>query len=812
MRVSYEWLQDYVDIPWTVGQLADKMTMVGLMVETMEPLAAGVDDIVVGEVRRLERHPDAEQLHVATVSDGVSELTIVTGAPNTAVGQKVALARPGVRLPGGELIERVQLRGIHSEGMLCSEAELGVGDDSSGIWVLPPEVVVGRSVVDVMGLNDTVLHLEVYPNRPDCLSVIGVAREVAALLGQRVRLPDLSLNELDCRAADVTVVQVADNSLCPRYTARILENVSVGPSPAWLQQRLRVAGMRSVNNVVDVTNFVMWEWGQPLHAFDFDEITEGRIIVRRADAGESVITLDGAERALTEEMLVIADAERTVAVAGVMGAANSEVTAATKRILLEAATFHPVSVRRTAQQFGLRTEASHRFEKGLDPNIVPQAATRAAQLMQQLTGADVLAGSADHCAQPVQPWTVTCRPERVRSLLGIDIDAEQIAAHLTALELEVEQSSTRSEGNKAKRSLSVTVPTFRPDIRHEVDLIEEVARLFGYDEVPADLPGGVFAVARQSEPLPVLDRARELLVAGGLSECMNYSFVARDTADKLRLGEGDERTSVIELRNPLKEDQAVMRTTLLGGLLETAARNRARRNTSVHLFEIGAVFFPQSLPLTELPREARRIGVLMTGALPERHWGRKSTETTFFHVKGIVERLCSGLGLQPSFAVADEPALHPGRGASVAIAGKPGGYVGELHPDVAAAYDMDGVRLYVAELDADLLAEIATGLRMTSARLPRFPALERDIALVVPKTVPAAAIEQVLYEQGGTLLRDVQLFDVYEGAQVEAGHKSLAYALTLRSPERTLTDDDANVVMQRIEAALADQFGVHLRG
>lgn len=802
MRVSYKWLQDYVDIAWTVEELAERLTMAGLMVETMAPLATGIDDVVVAEVTGLERHPDAEQLWIATVTDGVSERIVVTGAPNVTVGEKYPLAKPGVTLPGGGLIETATLRGVESAGMLCSEAELGAGEEAGGLWTLPPDVVVGRPVVDELGLDDTVLHLEVYPNRPDCLSVIGIAREVAALTGQRVRLPDRNLETSNRQAADVAKVRIEDEALCARYSARIIEGVAVGPSPAWLQQRLRVAGMRSINNIVDVTNFVMWEWGQPLHAFDFDRLNGGSIVVRRAHASESVTTLDEQERELQDDTLVIADEERVVAMAGVMGAANSEVTEETSTLLLEAAAFDPVSVRRTAQRFGLRTDASHRFEKGLDPNLVAAASVRAAQLMQQVAGGHVLAGSVDVYPEPVQPWTVGCRPERVRSLLGVDVEDEIIVQHLEALELAVEQ-----DGDE----LLATIPTFRPDLRREADLIEEVARMYGYDNVPARLPGGAFDVARQSAPLPLLDDARQLLIGAGLLETMTYSFVSGDVPERLGWPSDDARRRMIPVRNPLTEDTAVMRTTLISGLLDVAGHNRAHRNTAVHIFEIGAIFLGDELPLSKLPEEARRIGILMTGDLPERHWGRKPVAATFFHLKGVVERLFSAFGMQPVFHGAKDPTFHPGRQASISIDGRPLGVFGEVHPDVVARYDLDGVRVYVAELDADAFAELADSRRTMYAGLPRYPALERDMALVVPEYVTAGSVEDVVREAGGRLLADLRLFDVYEGAQVEAGHKSLAYALTLRSPDRTLTDDDATRVMERIDVALAERLNVRRR-
>lgn len=801
MRVSYNWLQEYVDIPWSPEELADRLTMAGLMVETMGPLAQGIDDIVVAEIVGLEPHPRAEQLWIATVTDGVDRYTIVTGAPNASPGMKAPLAKPGVTLPSGLHIETAAFRGVESEGMLCSEAELQAGDDAAGLWALPEDLVVGRPLVEQMGLDDTVFHLEVYPNRPDCLSVIGVAREVAAMTGRRVRLPSLVFEEAEARAEDAAKVRIEDEALCSRYSARVLEGITIGPSPGWLQQRLRVAGMRPINNIVDVTNFVMWEWGQPLHAFDLERIVGGRIVVRRAKAGETVVTLDGQERKLDGDMLVIADESRAVAVAGVMGGADSEVTDGTTRVLLEAAAFHPVSVRRTAQRLALRSEASHRFEKGLDPNLVEAASRRAASLMQRVAGGTVRAGSADVYPRPAAPWTVRCRPSRARALLGVDGTDEQMAAYLQSLELEVEREEDE---------LIVTVPTFRPDLRREADLIEEIARMYGYDNVPARLPGGAFSVARQAPPLPRLDDMRESLVGLGLLETMTYSFVSPDVPDKLEWGADDERRRVIELRNPLKDDMAVMRTTLLSGLLDTAARNRTRRNTAVHVFEIGAVFQPDSVPLQSLPKEARRLGLLMTGRLPEMHWGRKGEPATFYHLKGAVERLCGDLGLTPEFASSGEPSLHPGRRADVFIAGERIGYLGEIHPSVAARWDMDGVRLYCAELDADALAAASDRTSIRYERLPRYPAVERDIALLVPSSVTGGQIESSLREAGGELLEGVRLFDVYEGPTLEAGVRSLAYALTLRAPDRTLTEADAADILRRIDAAM-EELGVRRR-
>ncbi|OUN01012.1 MAG: phenylalanine--tRNA ligase subunit beta [Firmicutes bacterium ZCTH02-B6] len=802
MRVSYRWLMDYVDIPWPVEELADRLTMAGVKVEALERLAPPeLAGIVVGEVCQIERHPDANHLLVCQVATGSGLHTVVTGATNLRAGDRVPVALPGSVLPGGRRIEAAVFRGVTSEGMLCSEAELMVGDDADGIWVLPQDAPLGKSVLDAVGLDDTVLHLEIYPNRPDCLSVIGIAREVAALAGTRLRLPQVDVTDVDEPVAQATAVEVADTELCPRYTARVMRQVRIGPSPAWLVQRLRVAGMRSINNVVDITNFVMWEWGQPLHAFDYDTLRGGRIIVRRARAGETLVTLDGVERPLDEDMLVIADAERPVGVAGVMGGGNSEVTEGTRAVLLESANFQPVSVRRTARRLGLRTEASHRFEKGLDPNLAAVASLRAAQLIQELAGAQVLAGMIDIYPHPVEPRTVACRPQRIRRLLGTHLSDEEIAAYLEALDLSVQRDGER---------LLVTVPTFRPDIQQEADLAEEVARLHGYDQVPDALPGGTSQVGGQRHPLPLLDRVRNVLVAMGLMECVTYSFVHPATADRLRWAQDDPRRRFIPLRNPLSEEHAVMRTSLLGGLLEAAARNRSRGVRAVHLFEIGAVYHPKNLPLTELPDERRKIGILMMGPVPQEQWGGRLSEVTFYHLKGAVERLLAELGIAGSFAPGSDPSFHPGRQAILSVGGQPAGILGEVHPVVADAYDLDETRIYAAELDVAALAGALPGATRYRP-LPRFPAVERDVALLVPKDVTAGAVTASIRDAAGELLEDLVLFDVYEGPQVAAGHRSLAYALTLRAADRTLTDEEANTVVARIEETLERELGVRLR-
>ena len=846
MLVSYRWLRDYVDIDVEPARLAEVLTSIGLKVESVTPRRASFQGVVVGRVEQITPHPDADHWLVVEVDLGrgrglpgasaiVSErVNVVTGATNLKVGDRVPVALPGATL-AGRTISAVDFRGVRSQGMLCSEAELEVGDDESGIMVLPPDAPLGEEVSSVLWLDDTIIELEVYANRPDLWSMIGVAREVAAWLGRPWRRPQPAPAVRGARGGkegEIPVeVRVLAPELCPRYLATMATGVTIGPSPLWLVQRLRAAGMRPINNVVDITNFVMLETGQPLHAFDAREIRQGTVVVRRARTGEQFVTLDGAEHTLDENVLVIADPERAVALAGIMGGANSEIRPDTRDVLLEAATFHAATVRRGAIRLGLRTEASARFEKGLDPNLPSLAAARALELMAKWAGATIVEGWVDHYPHPVEPWKVRFRPARVNGLLGSHLPAAEMQRLLARLEISLEPAE--GTGSAAKEFVA-TVPTFRPDLSREADLAEEVARFWGYDRLPETFPPGPVRQGRQSPRQELADRVRQLLVAQGLSEVITYSFISPRHWDRLRLGHQHPWRASAPIQNPLSEERSVLRTSLLPGLLEIAARNRTRQEPACWIFEIGAVFLPKSLPLDEPPAEPLHLGLLLSGPADEAagalDWTRRMPAADVFDLKGVLESLAERLHFQVRMLPSEEyPWLHPGRSASILVAPFSGeenanqkatgngeapaekkiGYLGELHPEVIGSYDLPG-RPVVAELDLEVLLAVARALPRHRA-LPEFPAVFRDLALLVPQSVPAAEVERVIRNAAGPYLRELRLFDVYEGKQVPAGMRSLAYALEFRSDRGTLREEEVEERMEQVAGAL-QLLGVSLRG
>lgn len=804
MKVSYTWLQEYVDCPWSAAELADRLTMAGLKVEGLARLGEGLEAIRVGEVERVEPHPSADNLYVAEVRVGPEVFTIVTGAKNVRAKDRVPVAPPGSRLPDGRVIETVTFRGVPSQGMMCSESELQLGRDASGIMILPPDTPVGKSLQEALMLDDWVLELEIYPNRPDCLGVIGIAREVAALCQRPLRLPADDFPEEGPESREMVRVSIEDDALCRRYIAHLADSIQIRPSPLWMQQRLRAADMRPINNAVDITNYVMLEWGQPLHAFDFRTLRGGRIIVRRAREGEEILTLDGQKRSLTTDMLVIADAERPVAVAGVMGGGETEVTEDTPIILLEAAHFHAASVRRTSRQLGLRTEASHRFEKGLDPELAEKGARRALSLLNQLAGARIYRGSVDVYPRPASPWKVSFRPNRVNRLLGVQLSGQEMARILERLGFE-----PRRLDEPGEERWEVTVPTFRTDVQREADLAEEIIRLQGFDTVPATLPRSPAAPGGQNRLLEAIDRVREVLVGCGLMEAITYSFVSPKRNDWLLLPETHPWRQQVRLRNPLSEEHSVMRTNLLGGLLDAAARNASRRIYDVHLFEIGAVYLPDPLGGDRQPMEPRRLGLVMCGALPETMWGHPVREADFFSVKGVLEQVAQALRVKLEFRPSAHPSFHPGRQAEVLLEGRLVGLVGEVHPRVLEAFEAPE-RTCAAEIDLEPLVEASGGIPRYKP-LPRYPLVRRDLALLVPVGCAAAQVEQVIREVSGQLLDTIGLFDVYEGKQVPQGFRSVAYTLGFRSDERTLTDEEVTQLIARIEEALEARLQVHVR-
>jgi phenylalanyl-tRNA synthetase beta chain len=798
--VPYRWLRELVETDATPRVAADRLTMAGIEVASVTPLVSGLSGVVVGEVTAVAPHPAGGALALCEVTTGAERFSVVCGAPNVRPGVRAAFARPGAELPGGRRIETAVIKGTPSQGMLCSEAELQIGEDASAILLLGPDAPPGADLVATLGLDDVVLEVEITPNRPDCLSVLGVAREVAALTRGRLRPPATAVTEHEPAAASLTSVTLDDPDLCPRYAARIIADVTVGPSPAWLAQRLRAAGLRPINNVVDVTNYVMWELGQPLHAFDHARLQEGRIVVRRARPGELLVTLDGQARPLTDSMLVIADARRAVAVGGVMGGANSEVTGPTRTVLLESAYFKPASVRRTARALGLRTEASYRFERGGDVEGVRGALDRAARLIAELAGGRVARGVVDAYPRPRTALALPLRLDRIRRVIGACPPAPVVREILEGLGFPLAE---RDGG------FAVTVPSHRRDVALEDDLVEEVARVWGYAEIPSTLPTGTLALTRRPRPIAARDGVRRALAAAGWQEAVALSLVDPARLELLGLAPDDAR--IVTLQNPLAADRSVLRPSLLLGLLEAVATNVRRQRPDVRLFEIGRVFEAQGAG--KQPLEDLRLGLAITGLRGPWTWFAGRPRADVFDVKGAAETVVSLLGRG---AVRIEPTdaryLEEGRGATLVVGGKPVGVFGEVHPAVQRAFDL-AAPVFFAELSLDRL-EALPAEAVVHRPLPRFPAVERDLALVVAADVPAADVEAALAEVRSRLpaLRSFHLFDVYSGEQVGRGRKSLAYSLLYQAEDRTLTDAEVNAMHAEVVERLRHALGADVRG
>ncbi len=821
MRVPYRWLKEYVDVKLDPVDLARELTLRGVAVETVVTLDPGISGVVAGRLLSVQPHPRAARLRVVRVDLGREQLGIVTAAPGLEAGMLVPVACPGAVLPGGRRIAAADFRGVLSQGMLLSETELLEGkphQEGEGIWVLPPEVEVGAAIQQVLGLDDAALELDLTPNYAShCLSMLGVATEVAAITGSAARWP--AVGEAaglppEARGGRPPVrVEIEDPEFCPRYTAMLIEDIRIGPSPLWMQNRLRAAGMRPISNVVDVTNYVMLELGQPLHAFDYERVREGRIIVRRARPGEVMVTLDGQARALDADMLVIADPQGAIALAGVMGGLDSEITGRTRTVMLESAHFQNRSTGRTARRLGLNSEASRRFAKGTDPNGTARAAARACELLRQCGAGRPLDVVVDVYPSPVLPRQVTLRPQRCNMLTGLSLSAEAMAVSLGRLGLPV-----KLEGAGDERRLLVTLPTRRPDLEGEIDLVEEVARTYGYHHIPASLPAGPVTLGHRTPAQALALRARTALRGLGLTEVVTYSLEDRGGHDRLRLAPDDSRRRALVLRSPLTDDQERLRTTALTGILRVLEHNANWHNYDLAVFEIAPVFLPGQLPPADLPKESKRLALAAMGGVRPGTWLEPAQEADFFYLKGVVEALLAHLGIGEGagkggaarYAASRHPSLHPGRQAAVAVGETSLGHLGELHPDVQTAYGLPR-RAVVAELDWDVLASLAAAARPQYQSLPRFPSIERDLALVLGREVPARRVEEVIREAGGELLREARLFDVYEGPQVPQGQRSLAYSLTYRAADRTLTDAEVDEVHGRVRRALGERLGATLR-
>ncbi|MGO9622689.1 MAG: phenylalanine--tRNA ligase subunit beta [Desulfobaccales bacterium] len=796
MRLSLNWLADFVELTVAPEVLADRLTMAGLEVEAIERVTPEFSGVVVGRVTGVEPHPQADRLRLAEVTSGSHSYRVVCGAPNLEPGRLYAFAPPGAVICGGQRIKPAKLRGIASEGMLLAEDELGLSPDHAGLMDIPQDLPVGQDLAAVLNLSEVVLEVAVTANRSDCLSILGLAREVAALLDVPLRHPEVRVapaSEDEPLQARVTIL---DPVHCPRYAARLLTGLTVQPSPFWMRRRLQVSGIRAINNLVDVTNYVLLEFGQPLHAFDFQRLKNGEIVVRLSRPEEDrFTTLDGQERRLDQETLLICDAARPVALAGIMGGLDSEVALGTSQVLIESAYFNPATVRRTAKRLGLSTEASYRFERGVDPEGVIHALERAAQLMAEVGGGRVVGPRLDEYPAPLQHPRLGLRVSRANQVLGTDFSTETVAALLKRLHLPAVCLD--------REHLAVQVPSFRNDLLREVDLIEEIARLAGFGEIPVTLPRGQVDTRRPGPEARLRDQTRQLLLGLGFFEVINYAFQS-EHLEGLAAPSG---AAPLVLANPLSEEQAVMRTSLIPGLLDSLRRNTLQQAQDLRLFETAKVFLPQ--PGANLPREEAWLAGLMYGAREEVSWAVISREpVNFFDLKGVVESLLEGLQI-PEVNFRPE-ALPPYliRGASVYAGPRKLGCLGEVAPEIGERLDLEGA-IFVFNLALETLAQAATPPLFSP--LPRYPALYRDLALVLPEAVAAAQVSAALYRHGRPWLEEARLFDVYTGDQVPPGKRSLAFRLTYRDPERTLTDDLVNPHHQALVEALTRELKGELR-
>ncbi len=796
MRVLYSVLNRFVNVSdLSPEDVADRLTMGGLEVEGVEYLGDSLRGCVVALVKEVVSHPSSKKLKVLRVHDGSSDIQVVCGAPNVREGLKVALALPGAVLPTGDRVEAVEILGVKSEGMLLSEIELGLEEEAGGILELPEESVVGDELAEYVYMDDYVLEVSPTPNRGDCFGVLGVAREVAAIFERELVIPEVKVNEELDSVNEYVSIEIEDPNLCPRYVGRYIEGVEVGDSPLWMKVAVKAFGMRPISNVVDVTNYVLMEVGHPLHAFDFDRLKEGRIVVRRARQGEFIVTLDGEYRELDGDTLVIADGKRPVAIAGVMGGANSEVTSNTKRVLLESAYFDPVSIRRTSKRLGLSTEASKRFERGTDIEALVYAADRAAQLIVDVANGKVAKGRYDVYPKPFEKRKIYVSFEKISGLLGVEISEEEAERILFRLGFDVEK--------KEDGFLVGTPPHRILDVTRDVDVVEEVARIWGYHRVPAVMPSQPLPSYEIESDYPFVERVKSLMVSAGLVECINYSFIPSYFADRLKLPEDDERRRYVKLLNPLSEEMSVMRTTLLFGLLDTASRNHRVRAFDLSMFEIGRVFF-----LKQEIEERLFLGMVFTGSVKD-HWSQSSRKYDFYDAKGVVEALGRFLGLDFAFVPSKEPFLHPGQSADVVWNRKVIGYVGVLHPDIVEDFELKHPAV-VAEVDLEHLKNIK---RIPTYRsIPKYPETTRDLSFIVPKTVSYdQVLSEVLRDRPSELAR-VKLIDVYKGKGIPEDHVSMTLSFVFVSHERTLSDEEVDQIFWSIAERLEKNLPLTIRG
>lgn len=805
MNTPLSWIKAYVpDLECTDQEYMDAMTLSGTKCEGFERLDADLDKIVVGQIEKIEKHPDADKLVVCQVNIGTETIQIVTGATNVEEGQKVPVVLDGGRVAGGHdgskaaggiKIKKGKLRGIESNGMMCSIEELGSTTDfypeapEDGIYIFDDSVEVGADAIEVLGLHETVFEYEITSNRVDCYSVIGIAREAAATFKKPFKAPEVKEVGTTGDVNDYISVEVKDTELCPRYCAKVVKNVKIAPSPEWMQRRLSASGIRPINNLVDITNYVMEEFGQPMHAYDLATIADNRIVVRRAEDGEKFVTLDGQERELDSDMLMICDGEKAVGLAGIMGGENSMITDEVHDMLFEAACFDGTNIRLSSKRVGLRTDASGKFEKGLDPNNAEAAINRACQLIEELGAGEVVKGIVDVYPKKKTERTIKFDPHYVNNLIGFDLTEEEMISYFPALELEYNPDTKM-----------ITVPTFRQDLIGMCDIAEEITRFYGYDKIPTTLPSGEATTGKLSDKLRIDEIARSVALYCGFSQGMTYSFESPKVFDKLLLPQDSELRKTVEISNPLGEDFSVMRTTPLHGILTSLATNYNRRNKDVRLFEMGNIYLPKQIPVTELPDERMQFTLGFYG------------DGDFFTMKGVVEEFLGQVGMDKKIcydADAGKTFLHPGRQANIIYKDTVIGYLGEVHPIVCENYDMK-TRAYVAVIDMPCVYEMADFDKKYEG-IAKFPAVSRDISMVVPKEILVGQIESVIEQRGGKILESYKLFDIYEGDQIEKGFKSVAYNIVFRAKDRTLEENDIAGAMKKILNGL-EGLGIQLRG
>ena len=805
MNTSLSWIKAYVpDLDVTAQEYTDAMTLSGTKVEGYEEMDADLDRIVIGQIEKIEKHPDADKLIICQVNIGDQVIQIVTGAPNVKEGDKVPVVLDGGRVAGGHeagqkvaggiKIKKGKLRGVESCGMMCSIEELGSTKEmypeapEYGIYIFPEDAQVGASAVEALGLNDAIFEYEITSNRVDCFSVVGIAREAAATFRREFHPPVVTPTGNSEDVNDYVRVTVENTDLCPRYCARVVKNIKIGPSPKWMQRRLASVGIRPINNLVDITNYVMEEYGQPMHAYDLDTIADRHIIVKTAENGEKFTTLDGQERDMDENVLMICDGEKAIGIAGIMGGENSMITDNVKTMLFEAACFDGVNIRKSSKRVGLRTEASAKFEKGLDPNNAQAAIDRACQLVEEMGAGEVVGGMVDVYGKKKEPVRVLFDADKINALLGTQISKEEMLGYFKMLDLEYDETSEE-----------IIAPTFRQDLLCLADLAEEVARFYGYDNIPTTLPTGEATTGKLSFKLRIEQDARDIAEFCGFSQGMTYSFESPKVFDRLLIPEDSPLRKTVQIMNPLGEDYSIMRTISLNGMLTSLATNYNRRNKDVRLYELGNIYLPKSLPLTELPEERMQFTLGMYG------------DGDFFTMKGVVEEFFEKIGMKEKETYdpnSGRSYLHPGRQADIIYKGSKIGFLGEVHPEVADTYGI-GERAYVAVIDMPEVLKYATFDRKYTG-IAKYPAVTRDISMVVPKEILVGQIEEIIEKKGGAYLERYHLFDLYEGEQIKAGFKSVAYSIVFRAKDKTLSDTEVTEAMDRILKGL-EALGIELR-